>query len=71
MHKCIGLLLFDIPDYKSDAKGTSVMISNNLVLTAAHNIIHYKFMPHRLSTDVRFFPGADGEIDIYEDCYRI
>jgi hypothetical protein len=49
MHKTIGLLLFDIPGHKSDAIGSGIMISKDLILTAAHNIIHYNFSPKRIS----------------------
>ena len=40
MHKSIGFLYFDIPDIQYNAIGSGVMISPNLILTAAHNIIH-------------------------------
>ena len=38
IHQHTGLLLFNLCDTNVQAKGTGILISPNLILTAAHNI---------------------------------
>lgn len=47
------------------------MISSNLVLTAAHNIVNHNYIPAKMSTHIRFYPGAHEKINILEDFFKI
>lgn len=43
-------------------RGSGVMISPNLVLTAAHNIFDYRWQ--NVAKKVLFYPGLNGEVNL-------
>lgn len=55
----IGALIFDVPE-EGRSMGSGFLISKNLVLTAAHNLVNHKYMPPKESTNIRFFLAANG-----------
>lgn len=59
MHRSIGALMFDIPGIGSNM-GSAFMISKNLLLTAAHNLVSDDYMPPIESTNIRFFLAVNG-----------
>lgn len=64
MHKCIGLLL----SFGRQSVGTAFLISRDILVTAAHTIC--KRESRLVSTDTKFYPGVNGELDDYP-CYNI
>ena len=71
MHMSIGALTYDILGVCSNV-GTGFLVSRNLVLTAAHNIVNKdNFNPPRISENMKFYPGANGYVNTRTDCYRI
>ena len=59
MHRSIGALMFDIPGLGPNM-GSAFMISKNLMLTAAHNLVCDKYYPPKESTNIRFYLAAKG-----------
>ncbi len=62
--------MFDIPGVGRNS-GSAFLISKNLLLTAAHNMLCKQYSPPRESTNLRFYLAANGEVDIRKDCYII
>ena len=68
IHRHIGALLFkkDVEGRKSYGKGSGILISPNLVLTAAHNLCLQTTREEY--HHFRFYPGHSGDM---HDCYNI
>ena len=62
--------MFDVPGICCNM-GSGFMISKNLVLTAAHNLVSHEYCPPIKSTNIRFFLAVNGEVDIRNDCYKV
>ncbi len=60
--------MFDVPGIGRNM-GSGFLISKNLVLTAAHNLICSDYIPPIESNNIRFFLAANGEVNIREDFY--
>ena len=59
MYMNIGALTFDIIS-GGMGTGTAFAISNNLIFTAAHNLLDKSYNPPKKSTNLKFFLGANG-----------
>lgn len=64
LHRSVGAITF-LNKYKKFATGSGVLISRNIILTAAHNF----YDKQRLSenTDFKFYLGADGKAEEYHE----
>jgi V8-like Glu-specific endopeptidase len=51
--------MFDVPGVGRNM-GSGFLISKNLVLTAAHNMLCRDYIPPKESTNIRFFLAANG-----------
>ncbi len=58
LHKHIGVVLFQQEGNISQGKGTGILISENIALTAAHNIFDRK--TQRKYTNFMFYPAVCG-----------
>ena len=61
LHKSIGALI--VRAINGFGKGTGMLISPNLVLTAAHNL--YNSTTGEEHTDFKFYPGQNGTLTKY------
>lgn len=62
-HNLIGALTFKT-NRGQPGKGTGTLLSQNLVLTAAHNVIERG----EIFSNFKFYPGQDG---LLEKCYEV
>lgn len=60
MHSNIGAIISSHPNKNGPAYGTGFLISDNLVLTCAHNI--YDRHEQVYFTDMLFYPGVCGQL---------
>jgi V8-like Glu-specific endopeptidase len=61
-HRSIGAITF-LTKKKRFAVGSGILISKNIVLTAAHNIYDKDYNCE--NSDFRFYVGANGETNIF------
>ncbi len=60
LHINIGALIFK-PPFGKPGKGTGLLVSPNLVLTCAHNIVN--FYSKQEYSDFKFYPGQSGPLE--------
>ena len=63
LHKDIGALTSKAKNCPDLVKGSGALISENLVLTAAHNL--YNCGTREFYSDLRFYPKQHGDLDRY------
>lgn len=64
LHRSIGALVF-LNRNKQRSVGSGTLISNDLILTAAHNIYDQRLKCEY--TSFKFYLGADGEAEQYHE----